>query len=175
MPAIRFYCLHCQASLLTNTWGKLGKCPKCSQRVQAPENRPVKTFDGVGRIIACRDWLPGEVEEIVKKFPGRSRRARKMDEAPLPDLPEELGTEKAARILNCSKDTVLRYKDAGLLEFRDLAPPGSTRPVYAFTLQSVLALRTGYTRESPTAKMPQEPPRRRVKGQREYQHLTIQD
>lgn len=39
------------------------------------------------------------------------------------ELPKEVTTEEAATILGQSKDTVLKFREAGLLEFRNAAPP----------------------------------------------------
>lgn len=89
--------------------------------------------------------------------------------------PQEVGTAGAAEILGVSKDTVLKLKGAGLLEYRNTAPPGSSRPVYAFTLRSVMELRTSYERDEPEVRRPVEPLRRRVKGQRKYKHLDTGD
>jgi hypothetical protein len=89
--------------------------------------------------------------------------------------PQEVGTAKAAEILGVSKDTVLKLKGAGLLEYRNTAPPGSSRPVYAFTLRSVMELRTSYERDEPLPPRPPEPPNRRAKGQRRYKHLNLDD
>jgi hypothetical protein len=47
-------------------------------------------------------------------------------------LPAEVSTAEAARILDVSKDTVLKWKAAGMLEYRILGSPDSSRPVYAF-------------------------------------------
>jgi hypothetical protein len=69
------------------------------------------------------------------------------------NLPEEVNSQQAARILGCCKHTVLQYLEAGLLEWRNTAPPCSNRPVYRFTLRSILELRLGYHRGS--AKPPQ--------------------
>jgi hypothetical protein len=63
-------------------------------------------------------------------------------------LPEEVTTQQAAVILGCCKRTVLRYLQEGLLEWRNAAPPSSNRPVFRFTLRSVLELRLGYQRGS---------------------------
>ncbi|OAI45576.1 hypothetical protein AYO44_12810 [Planctomycetaceae bacterium SCGC AG-212-F19] len=68
------------------------------------------------------------------------------------DLPEEVSTQQASEILGCSKHTVLRYMEAGLLEWRNAAPPTSARPVFRFTLRSVLAIRLGYQTGTPTTK-----------------------
>jgi hypothetical protein len=90
--------------------------------------------------------------------------------------PQEVGTAEAADILGVSKDTVLKLKAAGLLEYRNMAPPGSSRPIYAFTLRSVMALRTGYERETPTPSMPSEPQRRRAAPQsKKYKHVKLED
>lgn len=87
--------------------------------------------------------------------------------------PKEVGTAEAADILGVSKDTVLKLKAAGLLEYRNTAPPESSRPVFAFTLRSVMELRTAYTRDELVPRRPKEPPRRGIKGRRKYKHLNI--
>ena len=89
--------------------------------------------------------------------------------------PQEVGTARAAEILGVSKDTVLKLKAAGLLEYRNTAPPGSSRPVYAFTLRSVMELRTSYERDEPPPRRCTEPLRRRMKGRRKYKHLDPKD
>jgi hypothetical protein len=92
------------------------------------------------------------------------------------DLPQEVSTQQAAHILGVTKDTVLKYRKAGALPFRDVAPPGSSRPIYRFPLTSVLTMRTGYTfAELTTPVFPKESPRRRVKGPRTYKHLNLKD
>jgi predicted ArsR family transcriptional regulator len=68
------------------------------------------------------------------------------------NLPEEVSSQQAAEILGCSKHTVLRYMETGLLEWRNLAPPDSGRPVFRFSLRSVLDIRLGYQRGSPATK-----------------------
>jgi hypothetical protein len=88
-------------------------------------------------------------------------------------LPREVSTADAARILGISKDTVLRLKAAGLLEYRNTGSPGSCRPVFAFTLRSVLELRTNYERDIPIPRRPKNPTRRRAKGERKYKHLRL--
>ncbi len=88
-------------------------------------------------------------------------------------LPREVSTGEAARILGVSKDTVLRLKSAGLLEYRNTGTPDSCRPVFAFTLRSVLKLRTSYEQDIPMPRRPKESPRRRVKGERKYEHLRL--
>lgn len=60
------------------------------------------------------------------------------------NLPEEVTTQQAAEILGCCKHTVLQYLEEGFLEWRNAAPLSSARPVYRFTLRSVLELRLGY-------------------------------
>lgn len=76
------------------------------------------------------------------------------------DLPEEVSTQDAARILGTSKHTVLHLKDDGLLEWRNAAPPSSSRPVFRFTLRSVLALRTRYHQGERPCSRPADRPRR---------------
>lgn len=89
--------------------------------------------------------------------------------------PQEVGTAEAAEILGVSKDTVLKLKAAGLLEYRNMAPPGSSRPIYTFTLRSVMALRTSYERDETVPHHTLEPPNRRVKGHKKYKHLNRDD
>ena len=59
-------------------------------------------------------------------------------------------------------------------EYRNMAPP-SIRQVFAYSLESVLRLRTTYETDEPTPRLPKEPNRRRVKGVRKYKHLRIED
>lgn len=90
-------------------------------------------------------------------------------------LPAEVSTAQAAEILGVSKDTVLEYKRKGLIPYRDLAPPGSTKPVFAYPLDAVVELRTSYQTDEPATKVPREPSRRSVKGRRKFKHLVIND
>jgi hypothetical protein len=89
--------------------------------------------------------------------------------------PQEVGTAEAADILGVSKDTVLKLKAAGLLEYRNIAPPTSSRPVYAFTLRSVMELRTSYERDEPLPHQPPDSPNRRTKRHTKYKHLNLDD
>lgn len=91
------------------------------------------------------------------------------------DLPKEVSTAVAARILGISKDTVLELKKAGLLEYRNTGSPDSCRPVYAFSLRSVLEVRTTYQRDTPPYHRPEAPHRHQVKGKRKYKHFTLSD
>jgi hypothetical protein len=79
------------------------------------------------------------------------------------NLPEEVSTQEAAGILNCCKHTVLQYLADDLLEWRNTAPPSSKRPVYRFTLRSVLELRLGYQRGNPHPPQALEANKRRRK------------
>jgi hypothetical protein len=128
-----------------------------------------------GVVISGRDWLPGEIETIVSAFPASRPKRTQREEPAVPDLIEEVNTATAARILRCSKDTVLKYREAGLLEYRDMAPPGSSRPVFAFSLRSIMELRTTYERNMPTTRRPKDPLRRRVRGDGQYKHLKFDD
>ena len=98
-------------------------------------------------------------------------RGRVLDVPIVSDLPKEVSTEEAATILGLSKDTVLKLRAAGQLEFRNAAPPGSSRPVYRFLLESVVRLRTSYETDEPTPEMPRQPIRRAVKGKRKYKYI----
>src|SRR5205823_183380 len=59
-------------------------------------------------------------------------------------LPKEVTTKEAAQILGCDPKTVIKYLRSGLLAWRNIAPPTSTRPEYRFELKSVLAVRSAY-------------------------------
>ena len=85
--------------------------------------------------------------------------------------PQEVGTAEAAEILGVSKVTVLKLKAAGLLEYRNMAPPDSSRPVFAFTVRSVMELRTNYETDEPSPKLPKQPYRRQAKGKRKYKYI----
>jgi hypothetical protein len=90
----------------------------------------------------------GEVGDLVKQL----------------NLPEEVSTEQAAEVLGCCKHTVLRFMAAGLLAWRNAAPPSSARPVYRFTLRSVLDIRLGYKTgsSSPNAEATMKPRQRKA-------------
>jgi hypothetical protein len=66
------------------------------------------------------------------------------------DLPPEVSLSDAARIANCDKKTIIRYLKDGVLEWRDIAPPSSSRPTYRIKLASLLALRTSYRSGHPS-------------------------
>lgn len=88
-------------------------------------------------------------------------------------LPGEVSTAEASEILGVSKDTLLEYKRKGLLPFRNLAPPGSTKPIYMLPLDAVVQLRTTYQTEEPAPAVPHEPPRQGAKGRGQFKHLII--
>jgi hypothetical protein len=79
---------------------------------------------GGGPAQPANDALLRELTERLSRLEGelaQARRARAALEprdaggAPPPEqVPEEVGTEEAARILGCSKDTVLKYRVCGL-------------------------------------------------------------
>jgi hypothetical protein len=148
------------------------------------------------RLMALLDRLVAACERIADLSeaarPGGRKRRRGSPGAPVevepvavheveggspgnPQLPAEVGTARAAEILGVSKDTVLEYKRKGLLPFRDLAPPGSTKPIYMYPLDAVVRLRTTYQTEEQADNVPRDPPRRRVKGRREFKHLILDE
>ena len=81
---------------------------------------------------------------------------------------------EAARILNVDRKTALRYLNGGLLEWRNIAPPGSSRVCYRVTLESVMRMRTTYRtgpyhpRVLPRERQPKLPPRPNG-GQRHFE------
>lgn len=119
------------------------------------------------KVQRCLDGSVRITETAVDEF-GRGR----APEVPITkELPKEVSTEEAAAILGVSKDTVLKLRAEGLLEFRNAAPPGSSRPVYRYPLESVVRLRTAYETDEPTPAMPREQPRRVAKGKRLYKYI----
>jgi len=94
---------------------------------------------------------------------------------PPTNYPAEVSAKEAGRILGCSKDTVLKFKDAGLLEYRNLASPNSSRSRYRFRRESAEKLRTEYQIDLQTPPTPKEPRRRRVRESRpnEFKHLRL--
>lgn len=76
-------------------------------------------------------------------------------------VPPEVRTLDAAAILGISQDTVLKLRKAGVLPYRNVAPPGSTRPTFRFRLDAVLKLRTSYEVEKCAPHISNEPPRDR--------------
>jgi hypothetical protein len=119
------------------------------------------------KVQRCLDDSVRITETAVDEF-GRGR----VPEAPVTkELPKEVSTEEAAAILGVTKDTVLKLRAEGLLEFRNAAPPGSNRPVYRYPLESVVRLRTAYETDDPTPAVPREQPRRVAKGKRLYKYI----
>lgn len=88
-------------------------------------------------------------------------------------LPQEISTAQAAEVLGVSKDTVLLYREKGLLPYRNAAPPGSTKPIYLYPLDAVVKMRTAYQTDEPAPRRQSEPPRRRAKGEHRYKHLDL--
>lgn len=64
------------------------------------------------------------------------------------ELPAELTLTEAAEVLGVDKKTVIRYMHDGVLEWRNIAPPSSSRPTFRIKLESALKLRTGYQTET---------------------------
>jgi hypothetical protein len=120
---------------------------------------------------------PGEPEKAALRCPMTTDMDRSGQCLPLDlgSLPKEVSTEQAARILGCSKDTVLKLKKAGLLEWRNAAPPGGARPIFRYTLTSVVKLRTTYEVDEPPTRAPKEPTRRRAKARPQFKHLSLDD
>ena len=103
------------------------------------------------------------------------------EEDPDTSLPPEVSLAEAARIANCDKKTVLRYLNDGLLEWRNIAPPSSSRPTYRVRLSSIIALRTTYrygppaptkTRTSSTSARTAAPPNRPLPS-RPLKHVRL--
>jgi hypothetical protein len=132
---------------------------------------------GLGRDQSI-DLLVARLEQICANGqgrPGQTGSEKPLEQNNLPECPKEVGTADAAKILGVSKDTVLKLRDAGLLPYRNAAPPGGARPMFRFPLDAVLELRNGYRTEEPVPRQQAEPPRRRVRGKRKYKHLQLED
>lgn len=122
------------------------------------------------KVKSCLDSSIRITETAVDEFFGG-----KVIEAPvLSDVPKEVSTEEAAQILGQSKDTVLKLRATGLLQYRNAAPPGSSRPIYRFLLESVMKLRTSYGTDEPTPESPREPQRRAATGKRKYKYIDYE-
>lgn len=107
----------------------------------------------------------GQTGQTGPAEPGRKPLALDGDLAGSLNLPEEVNTREAAAILGCCKHTVLQFLEGGLLEWRNAAPPSSNRPVFRFTLRSVLQLRLGYkvgSARPPRADTKPKMPRRKI-------------
>jgi hypothetical protein len=104
---------------------------------------------------------PGQPNGAAHGLPKEVRATAASDLVQRLDLPEEVTTQQAATILGCCKHTVLQYLADGLLEWRDVAPPSSNRPVFRLTLRSVLELRLAYRRDNPHPPRPAERPKGR--------------
>jgi hypothetical protein len=136
------------------------------ERITAPGPSESAATNRRGRRTQLR---PGQCQS------GTTEGAEEDDRSDHNDMPREVSTAQAAEILGVSKDTVIAYKRKGLLPFRNLAAPGSTKPMFAFPWDAVIQLRTTYQTEQPAPPMPKEPQRRRVKGRRQFKHLDLDD
>lgn len=86
------------------------------------------------------------------------------------DLPKELSLSQAAELLGVDKKTVARYIRDGVLEWRNIAPPSSSRPTFRIKLESALRFRTRYTTDP---KQPESRPRRLPKATQPYQSQYV--
>jgi hypothetical protein len=128
------------------------------------------------RIVQLLETQAQHAPSATKVAVPQAQHSGRQETTPLPNnLPEEVSTAQAAKILGVSKDTVLAYREKGLLPFRNLAPPGSTKPVYMFPLEAVVKLRTTYETEQQTPAAQSEPTRRSVKGRRKYKHVILDE
>src|SRR5262249_45353143 len=118
-----------------------GAASRDAGRVAAPEDSRAASTPGVGGHDDCVSPHSDQNQPGVP--PGRP------PQQSLASLLPEVGTEKAGRILGVSKDTVLQLRAAGVLPYRNIAPPGSTRPVYRFPLADVLRVRQDYQIAAP--------------------------
>ena len=101
-------------------------------RAEPLQPPPANGYQGAPQLTDIHGRVPPTSASNASGLPGKL------------DLPPEVSLAEAARIANCDKKTVIRYLQDGLLEWRDIAPPSSSRPTYRIKLASILALRTGY-------------------------------
>lgn len=90
-------------------------------------------------------------------------------------LAAEVSTKQAAKLLGCSKDTVLKLKDAGLLDYRNAAPPDSSRPVYRFSLLSIREFRNSHDSRPPQPSSERQPNRRARRVRQSLRHFRYDD
>ena len=88
------------------------------------------------------------------------------------NFPPEIPLAQAASILGVDRKTVVKYLNAGLLEWRDIAPPGSSRPAFRLKLESVTRMRTSY-RTGPIRPMAAGGGRPLGPSRREFRHFTL--
>ena len=176
---------------LTPLWGDDGDCDLIIEsneldafglrEVYEHFRRQERTFwewerEMAGEINRCKVHELERVMAVLREKPDRRPDSDAEGERVSDyELPREVSTAEAARILSVSKDTVLRLKEAGLLEYRNLAPPTSIRAVFRFLLTSVLELRNSYQTDFPTPMSLPQPQRRRVrqKEQPKFKHLRL--
>lgn len=106
--------------------------------------------------------MPGDHLEFTRMFGWKSTLSP--EELAKLDLPEEVSTEEAGQILAVTKHTVIKLLEDGLLEWRNAAPPSSSRPVYRISTKSVMALRTAYRRGGIRTDTPEGKPQRRPRA-----------
>lgn len=87
-------------------------------------------------------------------------------------VPPEVSLTEAARLLNVDRKTVTKYLRAGMLLWRDIAPPGSVRPTYRIKLASVIAIRNDYRSECPERLEPRRLNPREAGGYK-LKHVTL--
>lgn len=91
-----------------------------------------------------------------------------------PELPPEVSLIEAAHLLGVDKKTVIKYIRGGLLEWRNIAPPTSSRPTFRIKLDSVVNLRTHYSTGMVRGPLPRPSRQRRVTPQRyDSRYVTI--
>lgn len=96
------------------------------------------------------------------------------DLQPLP-LKDELSLRETATVLGCDTKTVIHYIDDGVLEWRNAAPPSSTRKLYKLKTESVLNFRNSYRLSTTQAadSRPASKPRKRLIKSSNYQPKHI--
>jgi len=60
------------------------------------------------------------------------------------EVKEEIGLKEACKLLNVGKFTVMKYVNQGLIQYRNVSSPDSSRNKYKFLLADVLAIRNNY-------------------------------
>ena len=121
------------------------------------------------KVRLCLDGSVRITETAIDEF----NRGKVIEQLENIELPKEVSTETAATILGLSKDTVLKLRSAGLLQYRNTAPPGSSRPIYRFSLESVIKLRTSYETEAATPRLPKAAYRRQSITKRKYKYIVF--
>jgi hypothetical protein len=87
--------------------------------------------------------------------------------------PPEVGVGEAAKLLDVDAKTVRRYIADGVLPYRNIAPPSSSRTAYRLRLADVMAMRMSYRIDQPAETPLAKPCRRAAAAPTTFKHITM--